>query len=448
MKKIRQKFIKTVLFTLGSISLVACGGSGTNKAPSEDSNTSNNSSSLVDTTAPVFNSSASFVIQENERTSFFLSATDENEVTYSISEGDTSSFTINESSGKVSLREVPNYEKKSTYTFVATATDSRANASTQNVTVSITDVEESIGKFVISINTEEVGESSSVEFIVPTNTTSFPDGYNYNVDCDNDGINEATEVRGDYTCSYEQEGVYRIAIEGDFPQIDFFRGGDKKKLLSIEQWGDIEWKSMLSSFYGCTNLAGQAKDTPNLSAVVSTVGMFTNASAFDQNISDWDVSNIKKMDAMFAGATSFNQDIGSWNVSNVESMDSMFSGASSFNQDLSSWNVVKVQSMRYMFKNANVFDQNIGVWQPYATRYMNGMFDGVSLSSENYKLLLLGWAFKKSHLQRGVHFSAGNSRLPLTVVGVHVITDVEAKNAKNELLDGTDGPEWYISDGG
>lgn len=280
MKRIEQKIIKTIFFTLGTISLGACGGgssSGTSTSNSTPSDT-NSSHSLVDTTAPVFTSNASFVIPENERTSFFLSATDENEITYSISEGDSSSFSINENTGKMSLLEVPNYEKKNTYTFVATATDSRANATTQEVTVHVTDIEESVGKFVISINTEKEGESSSVEFTVPTNTISLWDGYNYNIDCDNDGINEATEVRGNYTCSYEQEGIYSIAIEGDFAQIDFFRGGDRKKLLSIEQWGNIEWKSMLTSFYGCTNLAGQAKDTPNLSAVDSTVGMFANAS--------------------------------------------------------------------------------------------------------------------------------------------------------------------------
>jgi len=65
--------------------------------------------------------------------------------------------------------------------------------------------------------------------------------------------------------------------------------------------------------------------------------MFLNASAFDQNIMNWDVSNATAMNAMFNGASSFNQDISSWDVSSVNNMAAMFMNACSFNQDLSSW---------------------------------------------------------------------------------------------------------------
>ena len=45
---------------------------------------------------------------------------------------------------------------------------------------------------------------------------------------------------------------------------------------------------------------------------------------------------------MFQGATAFNQDISGWNVSEVTNMSSMFQDASAFNQDISGWDISKV----------------------------------------------------------------------------------------------------------
>ena len=52
-------------------------------------------------------------------------------------------------------------------------------------------------------------------------------------------------------------------------------------------------------------------------------------------------------------ATSFNQDIGDWNVSNVTDMGDMFENASSFDQNLSRWDVSAVTDMGDMFDGAD-----------------------------------------------------------------------------------------------
>ena len=44
--------------------------------------------------------------------------------------------------------------------------------------------------------------------------------------------------------------------------------------------------------------------------------MFGDARAFNQNISDWNVSNVKNMEGMFGSAWVF-QNIGNWNTGNV-----------------------------------------------------------------------------------------------------------------------------------
>jgi len=54
------------------------------------------------------------------------------------------------------------------------------------------------------------------------------------------------------------------------------------------------------------------------------------------------------MSFMFYFATAFNPQtsvfpfIGNWNVSNVQNMQSMFNMATAFNQNISTWNVTKV----------------------------------------------------------------------------------------------------------
>ena len=80
------------------------------------------------------------------------------------------------------------------------------------------------------------------------------------------------------------------------------------------------------------------------------------------DINDWDVSNIKNMDALFYDYSAFNDDISGWDVSNVMYMQGMFKNAHAFNQDIGNWNVSNVIDMEEMFKNAHAFNQDISSW--------------------------------------------------------------------------------------
>jgi surface protein len=138
------------------------------------------------------------------------------------------------------------------------------------------------------------------------------------------------------------------------------------------------------------------------------VAMFYGAAAFNQDISNWNVSRVTSLSVVFLGAAAFNQDINNWDVSRVTSMDAMFQGAAAFNQDISGWNVSRVIGMSNMFNDAAAFDQDLGSWNVSAVTDMFWMFDGVTLSTANYDSLLIGWS--AIPLQDGVYFSGGNSQ--------------------------------------
>lgn len=247
---------------------------------------------------------------------------------------------------------------------------------------------------IITVKTDNAGTSGSTQFTIPT---FGGETYNYNVDCDNNGTNEATAQTGDYTCSYGVAGTYTVRIKDNtgvktgFPWIYFNNAGDKLKLLTIQQWGTGKWTSMGAAFFGCANLTVQASDSPDLSGVTDMGSMFRGDTAFNQNISNWDTSHVTNMSAMFEFATTFNQDIGGWDTSNVTSMEAMFEVAGAFNQDISSWDTSNVTNMSYMFDVASAFNQNIGGWNTAKVTDIKYMFAVTDAFNQD----LSGWDTSK-----------------------------------------------------
>lgn len=92
------------------------------------------------TTVPVFTSSNTASVNENQTSAITLVATDASTVTYSIAGTDAASFDVNASTGVVTFKTAPDFETKKSYTFTATATDSSGDTSDQTVMVTILDV--------------------------------------------------------------------------------------------------------------------------------------------------------------------------------------------------------------------------------------------------------------------------------------------------------------------
>ncbi|MCC5939423.1 MAG: BspA family leucine-rich repeat surface protein [Lunatimonas sp.] len=257
--------------------------------------------------------------------------------------------------------------------------------------------------FITTWKTDNAGTSSSNQITIPG------EGSNYAIHWEEVG-NPANQgnVTGNRatTLTFPSAGTYQVSISpgaGTFHQIAFNNGGDRLKLLSIDQWGSIAWSNMGGAFYGCENMTYNATDIPDLSNVTSLFfmfarcaqfngaignwdisnvtslqGMFFFATAFNQPISNWDVSNVTNMISTFSGATSFNQPIGSWDVSNVNNMRTMFSGATAFNQPIDDWDVTNVNNMSSMLSSARAFNQPIGNWNVSNVTTMNRIFSGAT----------------------------------------------------------------------
>ncbi len=244
------------------------------------------------------------------------------------------------------------------------------------------------GEFITTWNTENPGSSGNTEITIPTYPGST---YNYSVDWDNDGIFDTAGVTGNITHDFAWPGIYTIRIEGLFPRIYFNNTGDTAKIISIDQWGDNPWVSMAFAFYGCSNLVLNATDVPDLDGVLFTNDMFRGCSAFNGDVTDWDMSDVWNMGSMFRDCPLFNQDIRGWNVGSAKEMSAMFKNATSFNQNLGNWDI-----------------KNVSIGQT-----MVDMFAGATLSTMNYDSTLIGWS-NNPMVPFGVTFHGGNSQYCLS----------------------------------
>ncbi len=264
-------------------------------------------------------------------------------------------------------------------------------------------------EFITTWKTDNPGASEDNQITIPTYSGNFGAiTINWG-----DGTAETFTNSFNLSHTYSNPGTYSIRITGNFPGYYFKDWGDNKKIISVDQWGDVEWVTAQEAFSGCENLDVLADDTPNLSKVTSTNQMFSGCTSligtpafndwnvssvlnmdsmfnsctnFNAPIGNWDVSNVEKMPAVFFNATSFNQDIANWNVSNVKIMWAMFAGAHSFNQNIENWDVSNVTVMGWMFANARSFNMPIENWDVSNVTSMDLMFDNALVFNQSLSL--------------------------------------------------------------
>ena len=404
-------------------------------------------------------------------------------------EGDTLTFLASEI--------IPHDERDATYRWeekgILLSNDNNFTTNTlsigeHNITLTVTNNKGILDRDLITIvisNTPFVQDITFKPFITKwyvfdvLEITTFS-GYEYNYDIDwGDGFKDYN-LTGNSKHTYKEEsGSYTVKIFGKFPGFyntnkDFAADQIEFSLSAVEQWGNIEWRSMFLTFEYMNLSYITAVDIPNLSKTTSCAymfsytgrnssstlnfntwdfsnietmeGMFLN-SRVNQPISSWDTHNVVNMSKMFYGAITFNHGIYGLNFSNVKTMKGMFQGARSFNQNISSWDVSNVTNMDEMFSTSYIyfngeediedettssFNQNLGDWNISNVTTMREMFKGVTLSTENYDKILIGWS--KLELQKNVVFDGGDSQY-----------SSNAKEARDRLMNDFN---WTITDGG
>ena len=283
-------------------------------------------------------------------------------------------------------------------------------------------------KFTITTDIQS-NNNQNVEILVSLNSEKGNYPFRYDLDCDGDGDYEYKGLTKSQKCIYPlNSGTHQIWVRGDIPAMwlcmrglagwhpdcyhllsDAFResGYDKsigdamyedrhcrmpdklpepdKKLddndlavISIDDWGDIVWKSMFGFAALCGNLVKLPDNPPNLSELTDVSEMFRGAKSFNQPLDNWDVSNVTDMNRMFEDAVSFNQPLEKWDVSKVENMHNMFWSAESFNQPLDNWDVSNVTDMSFMFAGATSFNQPLKKWDVSNVTDMSHMFAGAT----------------------------------------------------------------------
>ncbi len=183
----------SVLLIAFLFALSGCGGgsgSGETSDKTPDDTTTQPPITIVDDTAPNFTSNPSITMQENNVMVTIVHANDNATVTYSIaSGGDASNFAIYRTSGQLRFKTGPNFEiptdagADNNYTVTVTATDSSNNQAQQQISVIITDIDETS-----SDDADDDNIPDNIEILINSNLSNSDENAN--------GIPDGVDIEG------------------------------------------------------------------------------------------------------------------------------------------------------------------------------------------------------------------------------------------------------------
>ncbi len=234
--------------------------------------------------------------------------------------------------------------------------------------------------FIFTVDTTKTG-SANTTFILPL----FPTGlYRFIIDW-GDGGREFILSNTSPSHIYPTPGLYTIKIWGNRNGKIFWayyanNTGDKLKITSIDQWGDIRWRFIRRAFIGCTNLIINAKDRLIL-----------------------DLCN-PDMGRAFQSCPRVNFDLNSLNTRNATIMEYMFFGVSDLKKDLSGFNIEQLTNATQMLASTDIndagtttrYDALLNSWagqsfQPNVPFHGGTAKYSAAASAARAKLVAAGW---------------------------------------------------------
>ncbi len=174
-------------------------------------------------------------------------------------------------------------------------------------------------------------------------------------------------------------GDWRVEIRGTataFGSPGGWTGVDE--LDAVERWGDLGLVTLEDAFWGAGRAFTVPADLPP--SVNDLEEAFRDATAFNDDVSTWDVSNVHNFKGLFRDAAAFNNGcppsstdcpltwtgIGTQTDEDVD-LQRVFQSngvVTVFNQDVSSWNLERVVDTSDMFKNAEAFNNGCAPGDP------------------------------------------------------------------------------------
>jgi len=292
--------------------------------------------------------------------------------------------------------------------------------------------------FIFTVDTTKSGISAADSIELPL----LSGGTYTNLTVDWGDGNSQTLDYANRTHTYASGGIYQITISGDVLKRFYFNnGGDKLKMLSVDNWGIFDTGGVGNSFYGCANMTSIPASSPTLSGANDARLIYALCTSLNSPIYI-DSSAITSVRSMLQSNTSLNSGI-YITAPNVTDAVSFMQGNTSFdhpsisNLDVSSWT------------NFNNTLRGVNITQSLASWDITSMTSAVSfmqiggMSTAAYDATLVGW---EATLQAA--FSGGAGYTPTISIhfGSSQYTLGSAAETARASLISTFG--WTITDGG